>query len=291
MLENFQCRGLNNTMKVSGKDVADAISKKLQKQVEKLKEKPTLVIILAGDDPSSRIYVNNKIKRAQSLGVNAKLLEFSSDQFNEAVEAIKRLNKDLSVNGIITQYPVYKDWDFENLVTRIDPKKDVDGFLEDSPYKGATALAVWEMLTAFAYLEGFKKTEQFLRGKKIVVLGRGKTAGKPIKELINSYGFDITVVARDTKDPDKLIKNGDVVISATGVKNIVNGKNIKKGAYVIGVGVGKEIIDGKSKIYGDIDEEEVSKKAKLYCPTIGGIGPLTVVSLLNNVIKSARGIK
>lgn len=277
-------------MKVSGKKVADIIATKLQQQVTDLKIKPALAIILAGDNPASRIYVNNKIKRAQEVGIEARLFEFSKDQFQKCLETIDKLNKDKNIHGIIIQYPVFDDWDFDSMINKIDPKKDVDGFLKGSPFFGATAVGVWEMLTAFALQEGFKTTEDFLKNKKIVVLGRGKTAGKPTRELLESKGFEVEVVSRDTQNPERLIKKGDVVISATGVKNIINKSNLKKGAYVIGVGVGKEIIDGQSKIYGDINEEEVSQIAKLYCPTIGGIGPLTIVSLLKNVIKSAKMI-
>lgn len=274
-------------MKVSGKAVADAISKKLQQEVEKLKINPVLAIILAGPDPSSRIYVNNKIKRAELIGIKTKLFEFSENQFLDALNLIQKLNVDTNIHGIIIQYPTHKNWNFEQISLKVNPNKDVDGFGEKSPYKGATALAVWEMLTAFAFLEGFSKTEEFLKDKKIVVLGRGKTAGKPITELIESHGFKVVTIVRDTKNPTAKIKKGDVVISATGVKHIINGLNIKKGAYVIGVGLGKEIVNGGERVYGDVNEEEVAKIAKLYCPTIGGIGPLTIVSLLKNVIESA----
>ncbi len=275
-------------MKVSGKEVADAIAKKLQEEVKKLKIQPTFAIILAGEDPASRIYVNFKIKRAEEIGVKVIFFEFSKDQFNECIKTIEKLNADKNVHGMIIQYPIYDSWNFDELIGKVDPKKDVDGFSEESPYDKATAMAVWEMLTAFTYLEGFSKTEEFLKGKKIVVLGRGKTAGRPVRELLESYGFEVTVIASDTEDPDTKIKSGDIVISATGVKNIVNGSNVKKGAYVIGVGVGRETVDGKQEIYGDINEEEISKIVKLYCPTVGGIGPLTIVSLLRNVIDSAR---
>ncbi|MBI2086019.1 bifunctional 5,10-methylenetetrahydrofolate dehydrogenase/5,10-methenyltetrahydrofolate cyclohydrolase [Candidatus Daviesbacteria bacterium] len=277
-------------MKVSGKKVADIIAKKLQQQVQYLEVKPALAIILAGDNPASRIYVNNKIIRAQEVGVEARLLEFSQDQFEDCLKTIEDLNSDKNIHGIIIQYPTYEGWDFDKLLSKIDPKKDVDGFLPDSPFFGATAVGVWEMLTAFAYQEGFKKTEDFLKGKKIILLGRGKTAGRPTKELLENKGFEVEVVSRETENPEEVIKQGDVVISATGVKNIINKSNLKRGVYVIGVGVGKEVIDGQSKIYGDINEQEVAEVAKLYCPTIGGIGPLTIVSLLENVIKSAKGV-
>lgn len=275
-------------MRVSGRDVAEAILKKLEEKIKKENLKPKLAIILAGNDPTSRIYVNNKMKTAKRIGIEVALFEFSQNEYQKCLEIIKKLNADFSVNGIIVQYPVFESWNFDQLEQQIDPQKDVDGFLEDSPYSGATALAVWEMLTAFSYLSGFKKTEGFLKRKKIVVLGRGKTAGKPITRFLQDKGFKVTPIFSKTKNPTLKIKQADLVIAATGVKNIVNKTNLKKGAYVIGVGVGKEVVLGKQRIYGDIKEDEVSEIAKLYCPTIGGIGPLTIVSLLKNVVESAK---
>lgn len=274
-------------MKVSGRVVAEAILKKLEARIKKENLHPGLAIILANKTEASKLYVSNKIKAAKRIGIKAKVYEFEDSQKDEALKKIARLNKDSSVHGIIIQYPVYQSWNFEEFEQTIIPKKDVDGFLENSPFSGATAKAVWEMLTAFSLLEGFKKTVDFLQDKKIVVLGKGKTAGGPTIKLLQKKGFNVEVVVRDTKNPDQVIKSADVVISATGVKNIINKSNLKKGAYVVGVGVGKEMVEGKEKIYGDIDEQEVTKIAKLYCPTIGGIGPLTIVSLLKNVMKSS----
>lgn len=275
-------------MKVSGKEVAEVLLKKLQKEILNHNLKPGLAIILAGSDPSSRIYVTNKLKSAQKAGIEAKLYEFEENEYAKCQRLLEKLNKDKSVHGIIIQYPTFSSWDFDNLVLKINPKKDVDGFLEDSPFRGATALAVWEMLTAFALKMGFPKTEDFLKDKKIVILGKGKTAGAPTRKLLESKGLPVEVIDRKTINPTEKIKRSDVVISATGQKNIINKSNLKKGSYVVAVGVGKEILDGKTEIYGDINEEEVSKIAKLYCPTIGGIGPLTIVSLLKNVVESAK---
>lgn len=274
--------------KVSGKEVAEAILKKLDLEIKQKNLHPDLAIILAGNDPSSRIYVQNKIKTADRIGIKATLYEFSDKELDKCVKIIKKLNQDPAVHGVIIQYPVYPGWDYDQLLINLDPKKDVDGFLSHSSYSGATAIGVWEMLTAFAFEEGFKKTEDFLKGKKIVVLGRGRAAGRPTIKLLQDKGFNPEVVVRETKNPDQIIRSGDVVISATGVKNIVNKNNLKKDSYVVGVGVGKEMTEGKEKIYGDINEEQVAKIAKLYCPTIGGIGPLTIVSLLKNVVESAK---
>lgn len=264
-------------MKVSGKVVAEAILRNLEKEITEKNLHPGLAIILANDNPASRIYVKNKIKAAHKIGVSVTLYEFLENQSNECLSTIKTLNKDSNVHGIIIQYPAYEGWNFESLEENIDLHKDVDGFLENSPYSGATALAIWEMLTAFSLIEGFKETEEFLRGKKIVLIGKGKAAGGPTFKLLQEKGFDLQVVVKETPNPNSIIKTGDVVISATGVKNIVNKTNLKKEVYVVGVGA------------GDLNEEEVCRIAKLYNPNIGGIGPLTIVSLLENVVKSAKG--
>lgn len=263
--------------KVSGKEVAEAILKKLEKEIQNKNLKPGLAIILSGNDPSSRIYVNNKRNAAKRIGVKADLYEFSENELDKCLAKLDELNTDALVHGVIIQHPVYDSWNYDELLHGLDPKKDVDGFLENSPFSGATALAVWEMLTAFSLLEGFKKTEDFLNGKHIVVLGRGRAAGGPIIKLLKEKGFEPEVVVRDTENPEEKIKFGDVVISATGVKNIINKSNLKTGAYVVGVGS------------GDLNEEEVEKIAKLYNGNLGGIGPLTIVSLLENVVKSSHG--
>lgn len=275
-------------MKVSGRVVAEAILKKLEIEIKENNLKPSLAIILANNNPASRIYVDNKIKTAQKIGIKADLYEFAENEQEKVLEIIKKLNEDETVHGMIIQYPVFDGWDFEKLESQISPKKDVDGFLPNSPFVGATALGIWEMLTAFSLEEGFNKTEEFLKGKNIVVLGLGKAAGGPIVKFLREKGFEVNSIVKETKNPNPIIQKGDVVISATGAKNVVNKSNLKKGSYVIGVGVGKELIDGEEKIFGDINEAEVAEIAKLYCPTIGGIGPLTIVSLLKNVVESSK---
>src|SRR3989344_1883357 len=232
--------------KVSGKEVATVLLKKLEKEIKRKNLYPGLAIILANNNPPSRIYVNNKIKAAKRVGIDVKLYEFSKDEYPKVLDTINRLNNDKNVHGIIVQYPAFEGWNFEELEKSISLQKDVDGFLENSPFDGATALAVWEMLTAFSLLSGFNKTVDFLKNKKIVLIGKGKAAGRPILKLLTKkglpagrQGFKIEVVDKDTKNPTSIIKKGDVVISATGVKNIVNKNNLKKGAYVVGVGFGK----------------------------------------------------
>lgn len=276
-------------MKVSGKEVAEVLLKKLEKEIQQKNLKPGLAIILAGNDPSSRIYVTNKIKAADKVGINAKLYEFLEGDLQKCLETLEELNSNSDIHGIIIQHPVFSSWNYDELLQKLDPKKDVDGFKDDSPFAGATALAIWEMLTAYSLKEGFSTAEDFLQDKKIVVVGQGRTAGGPVTNLIEQKGFKVLKVIKGTENPDEIIKRGDIVISATGAKEIIGKHNLKPGSYVIGVGVGKEEVDGKMRIFGDIKESEVAEIAKLYCPTIGGIGPLTIVSLLKNVVISAHG--
>ncbi len=274
-------------MEVSGKEVADKILENLQKEIAEQSLKPKLAIILAGDNPASQIYVNRKIKAAQKVGIIAELYQFNKDELEKCKETLQRLDNDSNVHGIIIQYPVFETWDFSYLASLVSPQKDVDGFLPDSKFRGATALGIWEMLGAFAKLEGFSSTEEFLEGKKVVLLGKGRTAGGPTRDLLTEKQIPFNLIDSKTENPEGLIKNADVIISATGRKHIITGDKIKEGSFVIGVGVGKENVGGEQKIYGDIEEETVSQKAKLYCPTIGGIGPLTIACLLRNVVESA----
>ncbi len=272
-------------MKVSGRELANKLLEKLYSEIRSKNLNPYLAVILAGPDPASRIYVTNKLKAAERVGVKAELFEFSINQKEECLKTIQQFNSDNNVDGIIVQQPMYEGWDAELFIQSVDSHKDVDGFKEDSLYSPGTALAVWEMLKEFAMLEGFNSTEEFLKDKKIVVLGRGKTAGAPIRELLIQRGYNPELIHSKTENPEEIINSSDIIISATGRKHIIHGRSIKEGAYVIGVGVGR---DEEGKIFGDIDEESISEKAKYFCPNIGGIGPLNVAALLTNVVEASN---
>lgn len=273
-------------MKVSGRTIADRILQKIQTDTQIHHLHLHLVIISAGDDPNSKTYIRFKKEKAEEIGIKATLLFFTADQQKECMKAIQDLNSDPSVNGIITQLPLYPHWDIPSYVHSIAKEKDVDGFRPDSPFHGATAVGVWEMLGEFASIEGFASTEEFLANKSIAVLGKGITAGKPTIELLQKKGFQPTVIDSKTLNSNEILRNTDVIISATGKKHIINASNIKNGAYVIGVGMTKEMVDGTEKTIGDINPD-IAEKAKLYCPTIGGIGPLTIACLLRNVLCAA----
>jgi len=274
-------------MKVLGKPIAEEILSDLEKTILAKKLSPQLAIILAGDNPASKTYINFKQQAASKIGITVNLYQFVESEQKEAENLIQKLNTDPKTDGIIIQLPLFSSWNTDYLIGLVDPKKDVDGFLENSSYSPATALGTWEMLKQFALLENFDSVEQFLLNKNIVVLGKGKTAGKPIRELLTKNGFESKLIDSKTEAPNQLIQKADLIISAAGKKHLINASNIKDGVYIIGVGVGKEIIDGAEKTFGDVDESQIVNITKLYCPTIGGIGPLTVACLLRNVVIAA----
>lgn len=275
-------------MIVYGKPIAESILLNLKETIEVEKLTPHLVVILAGTDQTSRVYIKYKAIAAEKAGIQLTLLEFSEKDNTKTIKKIHELNNDPNVHGIIVQLPLFSSWNGDAMVNLVAPQKDVDGFIADSLYQPATALGVWEMLKEFARIEGFGTAEKFLKDKKIVVLGKGRTAGKPTRELLTQKGFSSALIDSKTENPNDIIRDADIVITATGKKHIINADNLKDGSYVIGVGVGKETIDGKQKTFGDINEDEIKDIAKLYCPTIGGIGPLTIACLLRNVVESAQ---
>lgn len=274
-------------MKIPGTPIANTILEHLKSQIARIEVTPHLAIILATTNPAPKMYVSIKLRRAAEIGLKTTVYEFNSYDQELCLTTINELNNDPIVHGILVQLPMHEGWDQNQYVNAVLPTKDVDGFLPDSQFKPATGLAVWEMLTAFAQHESFVTTHDFLKNKKITVVGKGKTAGKPTIDILTSEGFLPTVIDSKTQNPDEILKTSDIIISAVGKRNLITADNIKESSYILGIGVGKELREGKERIYGDIDEESIQHKAKLYCPTIGGIGPLTIACLLRNVVNGA----
>jgi methylenetetrahydrofolate dehydrogenase (NADP+) / methenyltetrahydrofolate cyclohydrolase len=271
-------------MIVYGKPLADQILTYLKQTIEENKLHPQLAIILAGPEPASRVYIKYKTKAADSIGLKLTVYEFAESVQDEALQAIQTLNQDPATHGVIVQLPIYKSWPTEELINTVAPEKDVDGFAPCSHFIPATAEGTWEILKEFAKIEKMEISE-FLQNKNIVVLGKGKTAGKPIRDLLTKNGFLSILIDSKTPNPNDILKQADLIISATGKKHIIHANNVKDGVYLIGIGVSK---DEDGKMVGDIDEEGIASKAKLICPTIGGVGPLTIACLLRNTVKAAQ---
>ncbi len=274
-------------MIVKGKPIAKRIREELAATIREHELAPHLVILRAGSNQSSEVYISLKAKVATKLGITATVVRFQEQELETFRSYVQSANINPAIHGMIIQLPVYQSWPAEELIQQVAPEKDVDGFLPESPFTEATALAIWEMIAEFSRIEGFPSPEAFLAGKKIVVLGKGRTAGQPTLTLLKKKGFEPVCVSSTTQNPDEIIRSGDLVISAVGKEHIVHGSNIKEGCYVIGVGVDAKEVDGETQLFGDIHEEEIAQKAKLYCPTLNGIGPLTITFLLKNVVEAA----
>lgn len=267
-------------MIIDGKQIAQSILDELKLQVSKLKENgitPTLAVILMGDNQSSATYVRQKQLKAEEIGAHVKVFQFDKTVSNDEIKSlVKKLDKDPKIHGIILQRPLPNQIRINELEELISPKKEVDGFGKNPIYPVPVAEAVyWMLLTACP--------EQELQVKHFVVLGKGETAGLPIINYLKRKGINPSVIDSKTENRRELLKNADIIISAVGKENVLNAEQIKKGAVVLGVGLGTDI---EGKLKGDFDEEEINKIASFYSPTPGGVGPLNVAILMENLINA-----
>ncbi|MBU2632514.1 bifunctional 5,10-methylenetetrahydrofolate dehydrogenase/5,10-methenyltetrahydrofolate cyclohydrolase [Patescibacteria group bacterium] len=273
-------------MKIDGKKIADKILKLLKKKTEELCKKnitPHLAIILIGNDPASSKYVEQKIDKAKLIGIETSLFHLEKTDENQMQVLIEDLNKNLSVNGIIIQRPLPENIN-ENFARNIINKaKDVDGFLKNSKFSEPIAEAVLEILKTIHVESKDKKSfNAWLKNKTCVVVGKGDTGGRPIINLFKKLGITLLVVDSKTKNPRKIIKKANILISTVG-KPIIFSNEVKKGAIVIGIGMHK----GKNdKLYPDYNQKEIAEIASFYTPVPGGVGPVNVAMLLRNVIES-----
>lgn len=276
-------------MKIDGRAITSVILSKLKKKVAKLKEKnitPTMAIILMGENEASAIYVKQKGIKAKEIGAQVNLFHFKQDATNEKIERlIKRLDKNPKIHGIILQRPAPKNINANALTELIHPTKEVDGFGSSSKYPVPVAQAVLLMLkNAFGQLDKKTSFSDWLKSKRVVVIGKGETAGRPIIELLSKKGTSLIIVDSHTKNRDKLIKNSDIVVSAVG-KAILKSKDVKNGVILIGVGL---YIDKQGKLRGDYEDEDMDRVAHYYSPTPGGVGPVNVACLMQNLVKAAE---
>lgn len=262
-------------MKIDGKALADKILNDLSLEVVKLKEKgvtPTLAVIQVDDDPGSVAYIKQKQKAAEQIGAKLIVSHQQSAISNQQLHIIiEQYNNDPSVHGLIVQRPLPKPL----RAGGIRLSKDVDGFLPNSPYPVPVAAAVLMILD---------QCVASLEKKRIVVIGRGETAGKPIAEALKKHGIDPIVVHSQTPNPDAVIKAADIVISCVGKPDVVRRDTIKQEAVLIGVGIWR---DGEGKLHGDYEEDDINNVACLYTPTPGGVGPVNVACLMANLVQAA----
>ena len=271
---------------IDGKKAAAELRLELKEEVSELKQKynqePGLTVILIGDLTPSQIYVRNKEKSAIEVGLKSDVIRYEDTVEEKTVlEKIDELNKDNSVSGILVQLPLPKHIDKQRVIEAIDPAKDVDGF---HPMNVGNLSSGYESSIPCTPLGCYlliKKIEPNLNGKKAVIIGRSNLNGKPMTQLLLKENCTVTVTHSKTKDLKAECLEGDIIVAAVGIPELVKGDWVKKDAIVIDVGINKT----EKGIVGDVAFEEVSKVAKALTPVPGGVGPMTIACLLKNTIE------
>lgn len=274
---------------IDGKEVARKTRENLKKEVEELAlrgVKPKLAVILVGENPASKVYVRNKSKACNEVGVEYEeyILKTETTQ-TELINLIKKLNDDEKVNGILLQSPLPEHLDINEAFRTIDYEKDVDGFHPMNVGKLVLGQDTFVSCTPYGIMRLFEEYNIDLCGKHVVILGRSNIVGKPLVQCCLNKSATVTVCHSKTKNLEEITKNADVLISAIGKPEFVTKDMIKKNAIVIDVGINRL---ESGKIVGDIDYENVSQKASFITPVPGGVGPMTIAMLLNNVIKATK---
>lgn len=274
---------------INGKELAKKVRKELKKEVNVLKENginPKLAVIMVGDDPGSQVYVRNKSKACEKVGIEFEEFLFDKDTSEETLlETIKKLNEDDSVHGILLQSPVPKHIDINKAFRTISPDKDVDGFNPVNVGNLTIGEDAFISCTPYGIVKMIEEYNIETEGKNAVILGRSNIVGKPMIQCMLNKNATVTVCHSRTKNIDKITKNADIVIAAIGKPKFVKADMVKEGAVVIDVGINR-LEDGS--ICGDVDYENIESKSSYITPVPGGVGPMTIAMLLTNVVKAAK---
>ena len=274
---------------IDGKELAKKIRKELKIECDELKQEginPKLAVIMVGDNPASKVYVRNKSKACEEIGIEYEeyLLEEKTTQ-EELINLIKKLNEDKSINGILLQSPIPEHLNINQAFKTITYKKDVDGFTPSSVGKLCIGEDTFISCTPYGVIKMFEEYNIDLTEKDVVILGRSNIVGKPLIQCCLAKNATVTVCHSKTKNLKEHTKRADIVISAIGKAKFVTKDMIKQGAVVIDVGINR---DENGKLVGDVDFKEVEPIASYITPVPGGVGPMTIAMLMNNVIKAAR---
>lgn len=274
---------------IDGKQLAKKIRENLRIECEELKKQginPKLAVIMVGDNPASKVYVKNKSRVCNEVGIEYQeyLLPENATQ-KELLELIKRLNKDKKTNGILLQSPLPQHMNINEAFKTITYLKDVDGFTPASVGKLCIGEDTFISCTPYGVIKMFEEYNIDLKGKNVVILGRSNIVGKPLMQCCLQKDATVTVCHSKTKNLSEYTKKADVIISAIGKAKFLTEDMVKDGVVIIDVGINRQD-DGK--LVGDVDFENVSKKASYITPVPGGVGPMTIAMLMNNVIKATK---
>lgn len=275
---------------IDGKAVSQSVKDRIKEEVAELKVKhgvvPGLAVIIVGDNPASRIYVNNKKKACEYVGFDSYEYALPEETTEtELLELIQKLNNDEKIDGILCQLPLPKHIDENVIINNIAPNKDVDAFhpvnvgkimIGDYSFLPCTPAGVMELIAS---------TGVDIKGKECVVVGRSNIVGKPMSMLLLHKSGTVTICHSKTKDLKAECKRADILVAAVGVPNLIKGDMIKEGAVVIDVGMNR-LENGK--LCGDVEFESASKAAGYITPVPGGVGPMTIAMLMHNTLTAAK---
>jgi len=282
---------------ISGKMISTQINRELRQEVNQLKNKgiePCLAVVLVGDDPASEVYVRNKKRTCEEIGIRSIGHNLPDTTTQEELDTlVKHLNSDPTVHGILCQFPLPGNLDETQVIQTFSPEKDVDGLHPLNAGLIAMGQPRFISCTPYGVLQMLKRSGISTSGKNAVVLGRSNLVGRPIATLLSSKGWDstVTVCHSRTADLAKVTSKADILIAAIGIPEFVTKNMVKKGAVVIDVGINR--IDDPSKekgsrLVGDVAFEEVVDKASFISPVPGGVGPMTIAMLMANTVNAAR---
>lgn len=270
---------------LDGKKLRDKIFENLKQRLNNMSEKPTLAVILVGDNPASQIYVKNKKKTAENLGIYSIVINYPSNISEKILlDKIQELNNDNKITAILVQLPLPKHIDKFKIIDTIAPEKDVDGL---TPYNSGKLFSGEEPYvypcTPKGILLLLDEYNIELEGKHVVVIGRSNLVGKPVAQMLLNRNATVTMCHSHTKNLSDITKTADIIVSAVG-KNIIGEKMLKSDCVVVDVGIFKDV---NGKICGDVDFASASKIAAYISPVPGGVGPMTIASLMLNTVELA----
>ena len=274
---------------IDGKALAKKIRQELKVECDALKEKginPKLAVIMVGDNPASKVYVRNKSRACEEIGIEYEefLLQDNIKQ-EELIDLIKKLNEDKTINGILLQSPIPEHLNINEAFKTITYRKDVDGFTPSSVGKLCIGEDTFISCTPYGVIKMFEEYNIDLTGKNVVILGRSNIVGKPLIQCCLAKNATVTVCHSKTKNIEEYTKKADVLIAAIGKAKFVTKDMVKKGVVIIDVGINR---NEQGKLVGDVDFENVEPLASYITPVPGGVGPMTIAMLMNNVIKAAK---
>lgn len=274
---------------IDGKMISQQIKDELRKQAMALKEKGTavtLAVIQVGNDPASCVYVRNKKKGCEYIGIGSLSYELPEETTQqELLKLVEELNHKEDVNGILVQLPLPAHIDEDAVIRAIDPKKDVDGFHPQSVGALCIGQPGFVSCTPAGIIQLLKRSNIEIEGKECVILGRSNIVGKPMAILMLRENATVTIAHSRTKNLKEVTKRADILIVAIGKPKMITADYVKEGAVVIDVGINR---DEKGKLCGDVDFESVEPVCSAITPVPGGVGPMTIAMLLNNCLESVR---